>query len=163
MRKVFLTLALFVSLTLCAKTDADVVAASFGATYEETVTALKDNFGEPNSKAEDKLVYLNKNFEGLKADRVELGFQELGGTTKLNQARFYFVCPSKAAAVAKMKSLVKKMESQYAVSYDEENGGTAFYKGGRSPLGIGSLFTIYVSPYQGKWTCQLRYGKFTFK
>ena len=62
-----------------------------------------------------------------------------------------------------MKSLVKKMETRYSVSYDEEDGGTAFYKGGNSPLVIGCLITIFVSPYQGKWTCQLRYGKFQFK
>lgn len=163
MKKVFLALALMVSLSVSAQHTETVAGATFGASYENTLTALKGNFGEPSSKSDDKLVYLNKNFEGMNADRVELGFQNLSGETKLNQARFYFFCANKAAAVAKMKALAKKMQTKYAVSYDEENGGTAFYKGGNSPLGIGSLFTIFVSPYQGKWTCQLRYGKFQYK
>jgi len=163
MKKIFLALALMVSLSASAQQSAEVAGASFGASYDETMTALKGNFGEPSSKAEAQLVYLNKMFEGMKADRVEMGFQELNGATKLNQARFYFYCANKSAAVVKMKALAKKMQAKYDISYDEEAGGTAFYKGGRSPLGIGSLFTIYVSPYQGKWTCQLRYGKFQFK
>lgn len=163
MKKLFLALAMMVSLSASAQQSADVEGAIFGSTYEETITALESKYGKPNTKATDKLVYLNKNFEGMKADRVELGFQELNGSLKLNQARFYFLCANKAAAVAKMKALAKKMGSKYAISYDEEDGGTAFYKGGNSPLGIGSLFTIYVSPYQGKWSCQIRYGKFLFK
>ena len=164
MKKVLLALALMVSsLAVSAKQDAEVAGASFGASFTETLTALKGNWGEPNTQADNKLVYLNKNFEGMKADRMEFGFQQLNGSNVLNQARVYFYCANKAAAVAKMKALVKKMEQKYAVSYDEEDGGTAFYKGGQSPLGIGSLFTIFVSPFQGKWTCQVRYGKFTFK
>ena len=163
MKKIFLALALMVSLTMSAQKSEQVAGATFGASYDETVTALKGNFGEPNTKTDNQLVYLNKNFEGLKADRVELGFQQTNGESKLNQARLYFFCPNKAAAVAKMKALAKKMGTKYTISYDEEAGGTAFYKGGCSPLGIGNLFTIYVSPYQGKWACQLRYGKFQFK
>lgn len=160
MRKILLALSLVVSMAVQAD---DIYGASFGESYTQTVSALKNSFGDPISKTDNSLVYLNKNFEGVKADRMEFGFQELNGTTKLNQARFYFICPTKQAAIAKMKTLAKKMESKYSVSYDEEDGGVAFYKGGRSPLGIGSLFTIYVSPYQGKWTCQLRYGKFLYK
>lgn len=163
MKKIFLALAMMFSLSAGAQKSANVEGAVFGSTYEETVTALESKFGMPYSKTTDKLVYLNKSFEGMKADRLELGFQELNGTTKLNQARFYFLCANKAAAVAKMKALAKKMGEEYSISYDEEDGGTAFYKGGNSPLGIGNLFTIYVSPYQGKWSCQIRYGKFQFK
>ncbi len=164
MKKLFLALALMMSLNMSAKQEAaEVAGATFGASYDETLTALKDKFGEPSVKLEDKVVYLNKLFEGMKADRVEVSFQNTNGDSKFNQARFYFLCANKAAAVAKMKALVKKMELKYSVSYDEEDGGTAFYKGGNSPLGIGNLFTIFVSPYQGKWTCQLRYGKFMFK
>lgn len=163
MKRLFLALALMVSLSVSARQGVDVAGAEFGSTYEETIEALQGKFGAPNTKETDKLVYLNKVFEGMKADRLELGFQELNGTTKLNQARFYFLCANKAAAVAKMKALAKKMGEEYNISYDEEDGGTAFYKGGNSPLGIGNLFTIYVSPYQGKWSCQVRYGKFQFK
>ena len=162
MKKLLIALAMFTSLSASAKQDADVLGVAFGSTCEETVQKLSKDYGTPKTQSADKLVYLNEMFEGFKADRVELGFQEVQGTTKLNQARFYFACPSKAAAIAKMKSLAKKMETRYSVSYDEEDGGTAFYKGGSSPLGIGSLFTIFVSPYQGKWTCQLRYGKFQY-
>lgn len=163
MKRLFLGLALMVSLSMNARQGVDVAGAEFGSTYEETIEALQGKFGAPNTKETDKLVYLNKVFEGMKADRLELGFQELNGTTKLNQARFYFLCANKAAAVAKMKALAKKMGEEYNISYDEEDGGTAFYKGGNSPLGIGNLFTIYVSPYQGRWSCQVRYGKFLFK
>lgn len=163
MKKLFLALALFVSLTVSARQSADVAGAEFGSTYEQTLTSLEGTFGNPNSKEANKIVYLNKNFEGFKADRAEFGFQDLNGTKKLNEARFYFLCANKNAAIFKMKALVKKMSAKYEVSYDEEDGGTAFYKGGNSPLGIGNLFTIYVSPYQGKWTCQIRYGKFQFK
>lgn len=163
MKKIFLALALVVSLSVKAQQNVDVAGATFGASYDETLETLKENFGAPSSKDKTQLVYLNRMFEGMKADRVEMGFQELNGTTKLNQARFYFFCANKSAAVAKTKVLAKVMQAKYDVSYDEEDSGTAFYKGGRSPLGVGSLFTIYVSPYQGKWTCQLRYGKFQFR
>lgn len=163
MKKVLLALALMVSLSVSAKQDAEVAGASFGASFTETLTALKGNFGEPSTQADDKLVYLNKNYEGMKADRMEFGFQKLNGSNVLNQARVYFYCANKAAAIAKMKALAKKLGQKYSVSYDEEDGGTAFYKGGMSPMGIGNLFTIFVSPFQGKWTCQVRYGKFTFK
>ena len=160
MRKVLLALALMVSMAMHAET---IVGATFGATYDETVAALKGSYGEPSSKTENSLVYLNKTFEGFTANHVEMGFQQLGETTKFNQARFYFFCANKAAAVAKMKTIAKKMGEKYTVSYDEEDEGVAFYKGGRSPLGMGSLFTIFVSPYQGKWTCQVRFGAFKYK
>lgn len=162
MKKVFLALALMVSLAMNAQTSASVEGATFGSSYEETEVALKNSIGEPSSKTDKSLVYLDKDFEGFKANRVEFGFQEANGTTKLNQARFYFFCANKSAAILKMKALAKKLGNKYSVSYDEEDGGVAFYKGGRSPLGIGSLFTIFVSPYQGKWTCQVRYGSFHF-
>lgn len=163
MKKLFLSMALMVSLTMNAKSEAEVAGAVLGSTYEETQSALKTKLGEPSQKSANQLVYLNKYFEGMKADRVEIGFQELKGVEIFNQARFYFYCANKTAAIAKMKALAQKMGSQYQVSYDEEAGGVAFYKGGCSPLGIGSLFTIFVSPYQGKWTCQLRYGKFQYR
>lgn len=163
MKKFFLAMALLASMTMSAARDVGVAGVIFGSSYDETINAVKGTFGEPSSKACEKLVYLNKSFEGVRVDRVELGFQNLNGVATLNQARFYIVCPNKSAAVAKMKVLAKKMQVKYSVSYDEEEGGVAFYKGGNSPLGIGNLFTIFVSPYQGKWTCQLRYGKFMFK
>lgn len=163
MRQIFLVLMLVVVLTGNAANRMEVVGAVFGASYDEVLVALKSNYGEPTSKLSDKLIYLNKSIEGVVADRVELGFQKLNGTTKMNQVRFYFVCSTKAAAVAKMKELVKKMKTKYVVSYDEETEGTAFYTGGCSPLGIGNLFTIFVSPYKGKWSCQLRFGKFVYK
>lgn len=56
---------------------------------------LSKDYGTPKTQSADKLVYLNEMFEGFKADRVELGFQEVQGTTKLNQARFYFVCQAR--------------------------------------------------------------------
>ena len=163
MKKFFLAMALLVSMTMSAAQDAEVAGAIFGSSYDETINAVKGTFGEPSSKTSEKLVYLNKSFEGMRVDRVEFSFQDLNGVSKLNQARFYIVCPNKSAALAKMQLLAKKMQAKYSVSYDEEEGGVAFYKGGNSPLGIGNLFTIFVSPYQGKWTCQLRYGKFMFK
>lgn len=88
---------MFASLSASAKQDADVLGVAFGSTCEETVQKLSKDYGTPKTQSADKLVYLNEMFEGFKADRVELGFQEVQGTTKLNQARFYFVCPSKAA------------------------------------------------------------------
>ena len=119
MKKILIALALFSSLSVSANQDAEVLGVTFGSTCEETVQKLNKDYGTPKSQSADKLVYLNEMFEAFKADRIELGFQDLQGTTKLNQARFYFVCPSKAAAIAKMKSLAKKMETHYSVSYDE--------------------------------------------
>ena len=116
MKKILIALALFSSLSVSANQDAEVLGVTFGSTCEETVQKLNKDYGTPKSQSADKLVYLNEMFEGFKADRIELGFQDLQGTTKLNQARFYFVCPNKAAAIAKMKSLVKKMETHYSVS-----------------------------------------------
>ena len=163
MKKTFLSLALMVSLTISARRSVDVEGVSFGTSYEETIAVLQKTFGLPSVKVPDKLVYLDEKFEGMKADKVEFGFQEVDGTPVLNQARFYFLCNNKASAVEKMKTLAKNMGTKYNISYDVEEGGTEFYKGGISPIGIGNLFTIYVSPYQGKWTCQVRYGKFQLK
>ena len=52
------------------------------------------------------------------------------------------------------------MGKKYEISYDEEDGGDVFYKGGTSPLGYGKLFTIFTSPMDGRWTAQLRFGPF---
>lgn len=151
------------ALTAHAQSAAELGGAKFGTSYEETLHAVETAWGSPKAQSETSVTYANALFEGVKANRVELGFQQLSDVKKLNQARVYFDCPNKAAAMAKMKAVVKKLESLYAVSYDEEDGGTSFYKGGNSPLGIGNLFTVFVSPYQGKWTCQVRYGAFKYR
>ena len=90
MKKILIALALFSSLSVSANQDAEVLGVAFGSTCEETVQKLNKDYGTPKSQSADKLVYLNEMFEGFKADRVELGFQDLQGTTKLNPGSFLF-------------------------------------------------------------------------
>ena len=60
------------------------------------------------------------------------------------------------------EEVAKVLKRSHAITKDYEDKYTAFYKGGRSPMDFGHLFTIFVSPYKGGWTTQLRYGPFEF-
>ena len=69
----------------------------------------------------------------------------------------------KANAVQSVKAVARAMDDKHAMTRDLEDDGTPFYKGGKSPLDVGHLFTIYASPYKGAWSTQLRFGPFAFR
>ena len=68
---------------------------------------------------------------------------------------------NKRMATAKMSAIAKVMEKDYSMSMDYEDDGNLFYAGGTSPLGYGRLFTIFISPRNGVWTTQMRFGPFS--
>ena len=61
-----------------------------------------------------------------------------------------------------MENIAQTMRTKYELSRDVEEDLTWFYKGGRSPLGIGHLFTIYTYRKQGAYGVELRYGPINF-
>lgn len=141
---------------------AGVDQVRFGTSY---VTALEDFqrlWGSPEASDSASILYTDKTFQGIKFDRIELDFQYVDTLSYFNQARFYKFCPSKGQAIREMKILAERLGKVYSVSYDEEEGGTPFYKGGCAPVGLDDLFTVFVAPQERRWTCQLRYGAFSY-
>jgi hypothetical protein len=134
----------------------------FGISYHTVLQDFQQLWGSPEAKDSASILYANKIFQGMKFDRIELDFQYVDSTSYFNQARFYRICSSKVQAVRQMKILAGRLSKIYPVSYDEEDGGTPFYKGGCAPVGLDDLFTVFVAPRKGRWTCQLRYGAFHY-
>ena len=70
---------------------------------------------------------------------------------------------TKRIAVRDMMQMKQALESQYSLSEDYEDDGTAFFCGGLAPTGIGRLFTLSVLPHRGRWAMLLQYGPFHYK
>ena len=151
---------LLFSLAVNAKGDTGVANVDFGTSYDMAITKLKQTFGEPAMSDSAKVVFMNRLYDGDRYDKVEFYFEQEKGDCVFNQARFYIFCTNKNVARQRLKFLSKVMGKKYEISYDEEDGGDVFYKGGTSPLGYGKLFTIFTSPMDGRWTAQLRFGPF---
>ncbi|MCO6025163.1 hypothetical protein NG821_04800 [Prevotella cerevisiae] len=134
----------------------------FGSSFIDALHDFQQLWGPPESRDSVSVLYVNKTFQGIKFDKIELGFQRVDSLGLFNQARFYRTCPNKIQAIRQMKTLADRLGEIYPVSYDEEEDGTPFYKGGCAPTGMDDLFTIFVAPCKGKWTCQLRYGAFRY-
>ena len=98
-------------------------------------------------------------YEGLVWDEVFFLFDD----GKLSEVRMYKRQSRKANAVQSVKAVARVMGDTHALTRDLEDDGTPFYKGGKSPLDVGHLFTIYASPYKGAWSTQLRFGPFAFR
>jgi hypothetical protein len=144
------------------RNKANVDNIRFGISYHTVLQDFQQLWGSPEAKDSASILYANKIFQGMKFDRIELDFQYVDSTSYFNQARFYRICSSKVQAVRQMKILAGRLSKIYPVSYDEEEGGTPFYKGGCAPVGLDDLFTVFVAPRKGRWTCQLRYGAFHY-
>ena len=159
MRKVLLLLGLLCSMTMSAQQVEKVGTVALGLPYAEALTAIKAEFGEPQSVSDDQVVYGKKTFMGMAFDEVKFRFRN----GKFNEARFFCKVGSKAAAQKKMEEMAKTLGKTYNLSRDVEDDMTWFYKGGRSPLGIGHLFTLYTYAKQGAHGAELRYGPINFR
>ncbi len=131
----------------------------FGASYEETLENVKETFGNPAQATLEEIVYTDMLFEGFVWNKITFRFR----AGKLNEARFYLRQKSKAKAKSELEAIARNLGRKHMLSLDYEEDGTRFYAGGLSPLGIGRLFTVFVSPYNGQWSDQLRFGPFKFK
>lgn len=150
---------IFLSVAMAA--NADILDAGFfGTNYDVAVKVIEKEFGKPAQVANaNELKFTDIKF----ADVVwnEAHFKFIGGV--LSEARFYSRQTSKPAALRFSSKLATTMEKQHSVTKDYEDEDTFFYKGGKSPMDFGHLFTIFVSPYKGVWSTQLRYGPFEIK
>ena len=106
-------------------------------------------------------VFKNSLFEhgGITFNEVKCNFKN----RRLVEERFYKTAPTKRIAVRDMMRLKQALESQYSLSEDYEDDGTAFFCGGLAPTGIGRLFTLSVLPHRGRWAMLLQYGPFHYK
>lgn len=159
-KRLLLAVLLLQSLMAVGQTERENIEFQFGDTYEKTLQHLVAQIGQPESEDSLCITYHQPIFQGIKFNKVEFGFQKAVMGLRLNQARFLIACPNKAAAIVKMRHLANTLEQRYTVSYDEEEGALPFYMGGRAPMGVGPLFTIYIVPAHGQWMCNLRYGPF---
>lgn len=153
MRKIVVAICFMVSLMANAQGIGNI---KFGAPYNEALVCIKDMFGEPVSANSEMVTYNNVSYKGFKWN--ELVFRFTNG--HLVEARYYMNQKDKAMAKRQLDSIAKAMEKSYAISRDFEDDGNVFYAGGISPMGMGRLFTIFVSPRNGSWTSQLRFGPF---
>lgn len=158
MKKLFVLMCLVFSLGVSAQSVESVGTVELGSSYDEALAAIKAEFGDPQSVSEDEVTCVSKRFRGFAFDEMKFRFKN----GKFNEARFYQKVGSKAEAQRKMENIAQTMRTKYELSRDVEEDLTWFYKGGRSPLGIGHLFTIYTYRKQGAYGVELRYGPITF-
>lgn len=133
-----------------------VCNAKFGMPYEEAVAHIKNVLGTPTTSQADRVVYKNVMFKGIRWSEMIFTFKD----GKMTEARCYLNEKSKNAAKAQLHKLAKEMKKEHALSEDYEEDGTVFFAGGKSPVGMGHLFTIFLSPRNGVWTMQMRFGPF---
>ena len=156
MKKVFLLAICVIIVNLsCAHS---LSTELFGLRYPDAMRNIEAILGKATTEVDGKVVYKNVKFEGLTWNNAYFKFAK----GMLVEARFIYVVPSKSMALRQLEEIAKVMKLSHAISKDYEDKRTAFYKGGRSPMEFGHLFTIFVSPYKGKWSAQLRYGPFEF-
>lgn len=159
MKKVIvMMLSLVFSLGLSAQNVESVGTVELGSAYDEALAAIKAEYGEPKSVSEDEVVFGPKKYRGFSFDEVKFRFKN----GKFNEARFYSKVGTKGEAQRKMENIAQTMRTKYELSRDVEEDLTWFYKGGRSPLGIGHLFTIYTYRKQGAYGVELRFGPINF-
>lgn len=130
----------------------------FGSSRQVAAMAIEAMFGEPTHSSEDVMSFRDKMFEGYKWDQVDFKFTD----GKLTEARFYMDQKSKSLARRKQYSISRTLAKNHALSEDIEEDGSRFYAGGKSPIYYGHLFTLFISPRNGEWSNQLRFGPFKF-
>ena len=135
---------IFLSVSMVA--EADILDAGFfGTHFDVAVKMIDKEFGkQPKTVDANEIRYTDVKYAGM----------------VWNEARFYCKQASKVAALKHVSELAGTMRRQHAITKDYEDRRTFFYKGGKSPMDFGHLFTIFVSPYKGGWSTQLRYGPF---
>lgn len=158
-RKILLGLFLCLSMSMWGA-DNEFVKIVFGTSRNEAVQMLKMQFGEPNATTDDAFIYYDMTVNGYKFSKIVFGFEPKQSGGYFNEARFFIVEPTRKLAVVDRDSLARLLGTHYGITYDFEENGNKFYKGGISPAGIGHLFTICTHRREGKWTTELRYGAF---
>ena len=158
MKKVLLLMSVFFSLCAMAQTTEKVGTVALGLPYSEALAAIKAEFGEPVSVSSDEVTFGKKAFQGFTFDEVKFRFKN----GKFNEARFFAKVGAKGVAQRKMEDIAKNMGQHYNLSRDLEDDNSWFYKGGRAPVGVSHLFTIYTYPRQGSYGVELRYGPIRF-
>ncbi|MCI6617263.1 MAG: hypothetical protein MSD82_00235 [Prevotella sp.] len=158
MRKIILALFITCSMTLYAQHESQVGNTKLGTVYEEALTSIKAEFGNPETVSTTQVKYKNVLYKGFKFDELYLNFRN----NKFCEARFYMNALNKQVALNLKESLAKAFGQSQNLSKDLEEDGSTFYKGGRGPFGVGHLFTIFSAPNRGRWTAQLRYGPFNY-
>lgn len=131
----------------------------FGSSREVASRAIFQLFGQPSSTDDNCYIYTNKVFEGFHWNEVLFKFTG----DRLTEARFFMNQRNKHDARRKLTVISKVLAEKHVMSMDIEEDGSYFYAGGKSPLYFGHLFTLFISPRDGKWTDQLRFGPFEFK
>lgn len=151
---VTLCLLLFLSPTvLCAE---GLGSKSFGRERRVVLDSLKLSFGAPLREEGEQVIFAHPVQEGVQWDEGVVRFAD----GLLIEARFVVRQSSKAAARRMLREVAEQLSARHSVSHDVESDGNPFYMGGRSPAGLGRLFTLYVAKWRGQWSCQLRYGPF---
>ena len=115
----------------------------FGSRYPDAMRNIEAMLGKPTTEVDGKAYF--KFAQGV-----------------LVEARFICMTPTKSTSLRHLEDIAKVMKQSHDMTKDYEDRHTVFYKGGRSPMEFGHLFTIFVSPYKGRWSAQLRYGPFEF-
>lgn len=161
MKKIFL-LAAFITCSMLAKAThtAEVSGVEFGANYAEASKQFVTLFGMPVATTPSQIIYKEKEHLGVKFDDVVFKFQhDDTGTTFLNEARLTIVSSTRAQARLWVEKIAEKLIEKYpGTSWDLEDDGSKFYKGGTSPVNQTYLFTIYMYRSGGKYLSVLRYG-----
>lgn len=155
-RSLFVVVLTAVSVSVSAQGIGQV---RFGSSREVASEAIFALFGRPSSMADNCYVYTDKEFEGFHWNEVLFRFTN----NRLTEARFFMNQRSKRDARRRLTAISKVLAEKHVMSMDIEDDGSCFYAGGKSPLYFGHLFTLFVSPRNGKWTDQLRFGPFEFK
>lgn len=130
----------------------------FGTPREVAVHEIELLFGAPSALSDDQMIYTNRDFEGYRWNEVVFNFKK----GKLTEARFFMDKNNKTHAKKEMREMANYFGQKYSISDDIEEDGTEFYTCGRSPVGLGRLFTLFVAPRNAIWTTQLRFGPFKF-
>lgn len=156
MKKILLVFCFLASFSAHAFADGNL---EFGSSYDSAIVTIKAQLGTPMTETSDTLIYRNIDYCGFKWDQVVFRFKN----KVLMETRCYRFQANKVKAVGMLPTIAKEMEKSHVMTLDYEDDGTVFYAGGKSPEGFGHLFTIYVSPYQGRWSTQLRFGPFVLQ
>ncbi len=156
MRKLVVALGLLIATMARAHGFGEV---RFGMVYDEALSSIKTVYGEPVVANSDVVSYYDVAYEGFRWD--EISFRFTNG--KLTEARCYMNHKNKGTAAKQLSAIAQAMQKSYAMTMDYEEDGNVFYAGGKSPVGIGHLFVVFMSPRDRMWTSQLRFGPFRFK
>jgi len=153
MKKIVLAICIVFSMVANAQ---GIDNLRFGTAYNDALTLIKAQYGSPLSIDSESVTYKNVSYQGFKWNEVVFKFTN----GKLSEARYYMNQKNKILATKRITDIAKTMEKTHVITKDYEDDGNLFYAGGKSPMGFGHLFTIFVSPRNGVWTSQLRFGPF---